>query len=399
MSGQCRPSGALWLCGGASGGSRPRLLNVAPPGLVNVGPPGLLNVAHRGLGYQYLWVALVLAALCPGCGTTRRTDTTRTATEQMLLSDAVDRAISRIDFGLLAGKEVYLDGTYLGSAVDKEYITSTLRQHMLACGCVLKDKKEDASLVVEVRSGVVGTDRNDLLFGTPATTVSLGALSPLPGTPTMVPEIALAKRTDQMGVAKIAVFAYERESGVPVWQSGSDIVASRSRDLWVFGAGPFQRGTIYDGPKFAGEELRVPLVGGKKNDRRPPVRVARERVFNPAVLAKKDAPSKGQVAQGSTEPAAAPSAPPAAGRSTTVAGVQEESGITPPTQSELFAAPAISQPAASAVVSTAGQEAAAHAYPARSQFDPVWAPLPEIHAEDSSANTANRSWPAISQMR
>ncbi len=201
-----------------------------------------------------------------------------------MLSDAIDRSVSRIDFGLLSGRDVFLDTTYLGTAVDKDYIVSTLRQHMLSCGCTLRDKKDDAQFVVEVRAGVVGTDRHDLLFGTPATTVSLGALSPLPGTPTMFPEIALAKRTDQMGVAKIGVFAYERATGTPVWQSGSDIVASKARDLWVFGTGPFQRGNIYGGTKFAGDDLSVPLVSSKT--KQPPVRVARERIFNPDALSK-----------------------------------------------------------------------------------------------------------------
>jgi hypothetical protein len=204
------------------------------------------------LSSRLLRVLCALALFCAGCGTTRRTDTSRTATEQLLLADAIDRSVSRIDFGLLAGREIYLDNSYLGSAVDKEYITSTLRQHMLACGCVLKDKKDEADFVVEVRAVAVGTDRHDLLFGTPSTSVSLGAFSPVPGAPpAQVPEIALAKRTDQIGVAKIAVFAYERATGVPVWQSGSDVVASKARDLWVFGTGPYQRGNIYDGTKFA----------------------------------------------------------------------------------------------------------------------------------------------------
>jgi hypothetical protein len=312
----------------------------------------------------------------------------------MLLSDAVDRAISRIDFGLLAGKEVFLDSTYLGSAVDKEYITSTLRQHMLACGCVLKDKKDEASLVVEVRSGVVGTDRHDLLFGTPATTVSLGALSPFPGTPTMVPEIAFAKRTDQMGVAKIAVFAYERASGVPVWQSGSDLVASKSRDLWVFGAGPFQRGSIYDGPQFAGEELRVPLLSS--NEKRPPVRVARERVFNPGVLAKKDDKPGGQVVQASATTPAATGDAQAAADAPSVAGVPAPSGASTATQSELFAAP---QQTNAAIGPVPGGEIAAPGRSARSQFDPDRGRLPEVEDENGAARTAERGWPSMSQVR
>jgi hypothetical protein len=330
----------------------------------------------HSLSLRLLWTLCAVAALCTGCGTTRRSDTVRTATEQMLLSDAVDRAVSRIDFGLLAGKEVYFDNTYLGSTVDKEYITSTLRQHMLACGCILKDKKEDAELVVEARAGAVGTDRHDLLFGTPATSVSLGALSPLPGTPTQVPEIALAKRTDQMGIAKIAVFAYERATGVPVWQSGTDAVASRARDLWVFGTGPFQRGSIYDGPKFAGEELRVPLIGNKKDDKKPLVRVARERVFNSEVLAKEG---------GGTKPAdriASASAP----------ANEPESAATAAQTNHL----STQADKSNSVARTAAAETTTAANAPRSQFDAIWATTP-LEQQDANTATADRRWPRMSQ--
>jgi hypothetical protein len=348
----------------------------------------------RAIAWGIVFVVLI------GCGTTRRTDTSRTATEQLLLSDAIDRSVSRIDFGLLSGRDVFLDTTYLGTAVDKDYIVSTLRQHMLSCGCTLRDKKDDAQFVVEVRAGVVGTDRHDLLFGTPATTVSLGALSPLPGTPTMFPEIALAKRTDQMGVAKIGVFAYERATGTPVWQSGSDIVASKARDLWVFGTGPFQRGNIYGGTKFAGDDLRVPLVSSK-NDKQPPVRVARERVFNPDSLSKangaKDTDAQaakvkqnsqaGDAARQGDRIAAANHGgmSPAAVQSAAVTPSPDQSALAPPAQSG-FASPASYQqdatrpapgpgaawPAANLNPNSA-PASLGHDSP-RSQFDAAWAP-------------------------
>ena len=102
-----------------------------------------------------------------GCGTTRSSDTARTATEQLLISDAVDRAIQSVSFAPLAGQTVYLDDSKLSDVVDKNYIVSTLRQHMLASGCILRDTRDQADFVVEARAGAVGTDRNDLLFGIP----------------------------------------------------------------------------------------------------------------------------------------------------------------------------------------------------------------------------------------
>ena len=77
---------------------------------------------------------------------------------------------------------------------------------------------------------------------------------------TMVPEIPFVKKTDQRAVAKVAVFAYNRVTGRPVWQSGLAPTESTSKSLWVLGAGPFRRGSIYDGTHFAGDKVRIPLV-------------------------------------------------------------------------------------------------------------------------------------------
>jgi hypothetical protein len=198
--------------------------------------------------------AVCLAAsvlILAGCGTTRSSDTTRTATEQLLISDAVDRAIQSVNLGPLSGQTIYLDDSHLSDAVDKNYIVSTLRQHMLASGCILRDTRDQADFIVEARAGAVGTDRNDLLFGIPATNVP--QILPVQGVPAAIPEVPLAKRRDQRGIAKISMFAYQRQTGRPVWQSGLAIQESSSNDVWLFGAGPFQHGTIYDGPHVAGQ--------------------------------------------------------------------------------------------------------------------------------------------------
>jgi hypothetical protein len=201
----------------------------------------MTRIASIRLAHTALPVALSLLALA-GCGTTRSSDSLRTATEQLLISDAIDRAVQTVDFGPLSGQTVYLDDSKLEEVVDKNYLVSTLRQHLLASGCTLKNNRNDADFIVEARAGAVGTDRNDLLFGIPATNVP--QLVPLQGVPTAIPEVPLAKRQDQRGIAKISMFAYHRESGRPVWQSGLASRQSSSNDVWLFGAGPFQYGSV-----------------------------------------------------------------------------------------------------------------------------------------------------------
>jgi hypothetical protein len=221
-----------------------------------------------------------------GCGTTRSTDTNRTATEQLLISDAIDRAVQSIHLQALAGQTVYLDDSRLGDAVDRNYLVSTLRQHLLASGCALRAERDQAEFIVEARAGAIGTDRNDLLFGVPS--MNVPQIMPVQPVAAAIPEVPLAKRRDQRGIAKIAVFAYHRETGMPVWQSGIAHQESSANDVWILGAGPFQRGTIYDGTAFAGNAIRGDDTRvHERISRQPSMDLARERLFaSPHQLAK-----------------------------------------------------------------------------------------------------------------
>ena len=208
-------------------------------------------------------VLLVVVGLLAGCGTTKWSDTSRTATEQLVLSEAIDNAVSEIDFTVLNRRKVFFDPQYVEASVDKKYLVSSMRQHLLACGCLLEDNRDKAEFVIEARTGAVGTNRHDLLFGVPQ--VNIPSVIPVPGMPSQIPEIPLAKKTKQIGVVKLGVFAYERETGQRVWQSGLVQQGSEAKDVWLFGAGPIQRGPMRNGTAFAGMKLRVPLLHRWRN--------------------------------------------------------------------------------------------------------------------------------------
>jgi hypothetical protein len=198
----------------------------------------------------------VLAALLAGCGTTQQ----NIATQQLLESDAIDAAISQIDFTPLGGHKVFFDATYIqdyktAGIVNPSYVISSLRQQILSSGCLLQETRDTAEYIIEGRMGTLGSDQHDVVYGLPknnALNVVASAVSAAPNLPS-VPELALAKKVDSKGAAKIAVFAYHRETREPVWQSGLSIARSTSRNTWLMGAGPFQNGTIHrDDVEFAG---------------------------------------------------------------------------------------------------------------------------------------------------
>ncbi len=60
-----------------------------------------------------------------------------------------------------------------------------------------------------------------------------------------MPELSFAKKDDQMAAAKVALFAYNRRTREPIWQSGISESRSIAADRWYFGAGPFHNGSIY----------------------------------------------------------------------------------------------------------------------------------------------------------
>jgi hypothetical protein len=209
-----------------------------------------------------LGLAALLTTLA-GCGSSK----SRLATDQLLMSDAVDRTVSQMDFSVLAQKKVYFDTKYVQPIkgyvfVNAEYVISSLRQQLTAAGCLLQDKPEEAEFIVEARVGALGTDSHEVTYGIPANQVFSEAASVIPSTPRvpMVPEIALAKKNDSRGAAKIAVFAYHRETKQPVWQSGVAVATSTAKETWVFGAGPIRYGTIYDNGLVKGKSPRTQLA-------------------------------------------------------------------------------------------------------------------------------------------
>jgi hypothetical protein len=190
---------------------------------------------------------------CLGCGTTRQTDTSRSATEMLLVSQAIDRSVNQLDFTPLSRKLVFFDEKVLDGTTDKGYLASSLRQKLLGDGVILVEDRAKATYVVEARAGCVGTDKSTLLIGVP----QMNLPTIMPGQPPAIPEIPLVKTTDQQGVAKIAVFAYNRLTGQAVWQSGMKDSVSTTKDSWVFGTGPFKRGTVQKETDSAMAQLDV----------------------------------------------------------------------------------------------------------------------------------------------
>src|ERR1700744_2503830 len=144
--------------------------------------------------------------LLGGCVTNRTTDPARTATEQLLLSTAADRALQSANFTAFANQKVFLDTTYFDS-YDSKYAIGTIRDALSRAGALLEDNVTNSDIIVEARSGALSIDSSVLLFGIPNMAVPV----PLAGA-LQIPELAFYKSDKECSTAKIALLAFARKS-------------------------------------------------------------------------------------------------------------------------------------------------------------------------------------------
>ena len=200
-----------------------------------------LRIPTRAICFIAIAIACALGTV--GCGTT----TKRIGTEQLLISEAVDNAVAKLEFHELRGHKVFFDKTNLNSVKSKDfineaYVVSAIRQQLTAAGALIQDTRKTADTIVEARVGALGTDGHEITYGIPKTGGLSAAASAISSTPVAaLPEISFAQTNAQSGVAKVIVFAYDQHTKEPIWQSGVARAESDCSHTWVMGAGPFEK--------------------------------------------------------------------------------------------------------------------------------------------------------------
>jgi hypothetical protein len=157
--------------------------------------------------------ALLPILLLCGCTTDRQTDPQRTATEQLLISAAADRAAEQLSLDLGPNKKAFLDTSNF-EGQDGKYAIATIRSSLLKQGTKFVGDKKQADTIVEIRAGALSIDKHETLVGIPSYNLPI----PLAG-PLATPEIAIYKSEDQEGIAKFAATAYDAKDGHYIGES------------------------------------------------------------------------------------------------------------------------------------------------------------------------------------
>jgi hypothetical protein len=185
-----------------------------------------LGPTRRGLA------ALGVACGLAGCSTDRLTEPTETATEQLLVSTAVDAAVARLTPTITPGTKVFVDAQYVDTApadaaLYTKYAVASVRDRLLHLGARLVDDRKAADMVAELRSGGQSIEHHGFLVGLPSVPVPV----PLTGTVT-TPKLALFESDRQTGIAKLALTAYDKDGRLAA-STGPTYGESRTEDWTV----------------------------------------------------------------------------------------------------------------------------------------------------------------------
>lgn len=159
-------------------------------------------------------LALAVILGLTGCTTARVTEPGQTATEQLLISVAIDHAVDQLNPTIPAGTKVFVDAQYVDNApgdaaLYTKYFVASVRDRLLRQGARLVEDRKTADMVAELRTGGQSIDHHSLLIGVPAVPIPI----PLVGT-LSTPRIAFYSNDRHTGIAKLAITAYDKDGAL-----------------------------------------------------------------------------------------------------------------------------------------------------------------------------------------
>ncbi len=167
--------------------------------------------------------ALICAGLLGlGCAYTLRTALPRSALEQTLATEAIDRALAKLDWPDVAGKSLVVQLGAPEESFDRDYLLRSVEIEVAQRGGVVVDDEDQAGYELNVLVGAVGVDRSGRFFGVRGT--EAGGLIPF-----TIPELVIYKTQRRDGFAKLALALLDHRSGGLVHRSGPELGVSYAR--------------------------------------------------------------------------------------------------------------------------------------------------------------------------
>lgn len=170
-------------------------------------------------------IAAALVCVCSlSCSFSRPTRVPRSATQQILATEAIDRALEQFEFPDVKGKRVLVHVGPPGDAIDAEFLRSAVSVELYEHEAIVVRSREEADLVLGVLVGAMGLDIGGRFVGIEGTG---GGFIPF-----TIPELALYKKTRTEGFAKAEFALVDPNTGAMVHRS-DPVIGTTWRTSWT----------------------------------------------------------------------------------------------------------------------------------------------------------------------
>lgn len=157
---------------------------------------------------RFLALVVLLAAVAPGCSITTPPPGGRlSSSQQILATEAVDRALARVEWPDIKKRKVFIDVAAPSGDQERSYLANTVAAEVAARGAILAPDLKSADTALLVNADAIGLEQNRTFVGLPAVESAL--------IPIGVPEITVYNSEREESYARIElVFADLKKGGV-----------------------------------------------------------------------------------------------------------------------------------------------------------------------------------------
>jgi hypothetical protein len=149
--------------------------------------------------------------LATACASTTESNIGRTATEQLLLARASDKAVEGLSLPLPTAASIFVDDSYF-QGEGTRYAISAIRAALSDAGYRLARNKDESDAVFEVRAGALSLEQTRRVFGSPEMRIPINETLNV----VSLPELSVYSNRDRVGVAEFSGFLYEAKTGAPL---------------------------------------------------------------------------------------------------------------------------------------------------------------------------------------
>ena len=155
-----------------------------------------------------LFAAMAVSLLVTGCSSPWVTNTARSAVEQYLLAMTIERMATHAGLEKYKGKKVFFDYGYLAPQTDKDYVKGRLEMIVSKNNCLIVAKQADADVMIQPLCGVLATDHDTFLIGTPPLPIPV----PYCDLNIVIPEIPIFKRYNRRAYGRMAFNVFDAKT-------------------------------------------------------------------------------------------------------------------------------------------------------------------------------------------